>query len=477
MEKRLVIRADGGRDVGLGHWFRCLFLVSCYRKIAPDLRVMFFTKNAADFKNVFPDTDIEVFQIGTEEGFINEVQEQDIVLLDGYFFTKDYFSKLHQIKAFIILVDDLQTSGAQADVIINHAPGTISADYKFVTPYTAFYLGGDFSMVSEVFRRSKTRKEKRLESLLVCMGGADPCNKTAFLLGAYKNFLNTYKNVFVVTGQQYQHDESLVEHQTTVANMQILKGIDKQEMAELMRKSGTAILPASTMALEYAHVGGILGIIKTAENQEQLHKGLLMEGVAKSVEEIISARDNSILYDQLSDMQSQLFDGISIDRFTKLFKEVELQKTIQMREARIEDVSIIFNWASDKGIRKYSFSKEEIIWSEHQKWFSLKLEDKNCLYLIAQSEGTAVGSIRFDIKDKEAFISYLVDSQFHGKGLGRIILAEGIKRLIESQKTFRYLVGFVLTENNASIRIFERLGFKKEAAEGNLKYFKEVENE
>src|SRR5690606_29582914 len=97
-----------------------------------------------------------------------------------------------------------------------------------------------------------------------------------------------------------------------------------------------------------------------------------------------------------------------------------------------------------------------------------------CLYFIAEIGNDPIGSVRFDIYNKEALISYLVDRNQHGRGLGRIILAEGIKKLLSQGKDLKAISGFVMMENVASIKVFERMGFERSAEEGKIKYYKKL---
>src|SRR5690606_9855241 len=159
----------------------------------------------------------------------------------------------------------------------------------------------------------------------------------------------------------------------------------------------------------------------------RLYKGLLSEKIASPMEQVLIKNGRSTLYDLHLKKQRLLFDGDSTKRFNKLFSEINTQLLINLRLAKIEDAELTYEWASDPHIRKYSFSKEKISWQNHQHWFGQKINDVNCLYFIAEIGNDPIGSVRFDIYNKEALISYLVDRNQHGRGLGRIILAEGIK--------------------------------------------------
>src|SRR5690606_3608369 len=107
MENRIIIRADGGRSLGLGHWSRCLFLLSCFKNISPDLSCVFFTRNLQALSESFPDERLEIVQLENEEELVKSVNSKDIILIDLYHFEPEYLRQLKGKNAFIIFVDDL----------------------------------------------------------------------------------------------------------------------------------------------------------------------------------------------------------------------------------------------------------------------------------------------------------------------------------------------------------------------------------
>ncbi|QIH31565.1 GNAT family N-acetyltransferase [Sphingobacterium sp. DR205] len=150
--------------------------------------------------------------------------------------------------------------------------------------------------------------------------------------------------------------------------------------------------------------------------------------------------------------------------------------TLSLRLANREDVEISFTWASDPSIRKYSFNKNLITKQEHTKWFLNKLKDQNCIYLILEDAiNNKLGSIRIDRDNDSWIISYLIDRKYHGRGLGTQILRLLEDYIIVNQLNRILLVGYVLKENSASIRIFEKLDYKKIVEENeSVKFIKEI---
>jgi RimJ/RimL family protein N-acetyltransferase len=137
---------------------------------------------------------------------------------------------------------------------------------------------------------------------------------------------------------------------------------------------------------------------------------------------------------------------------------------LKLREATKNDVDLTFQWASDKNIRKYSFQQEAITQEMHHAWYNSKINDPDCLYLLMEKD-----------KENEALISYLIDHKYHGHGYGNAILSLSLGVVTEKHPTLKQLVGFVLPENIASRKIFERQGYLLDSSDQKkLKYIKQL---
>jgi UDP-2,4-diacetamido-2,4,6-trideoxy-beta-L-altropyranose hydrolase len=469
------IRAEGGARIGLGHWSRSLFLASC---IDPAPRKILFTKEAQAFKESFPDADVEVIALQQEEEFVDTVRANEIVLFDLYDYPEVYANQLRNKKPIIVHIDDFN-SAPVADVIINQSPLLIPAFYKKPAHYASFFLGTNYSLVASSFNESQNVSEDvRKKTLLIAMGGADPADRTASMLTQAMS-LRYFERIEVIVGAQYNGYENLSALVQLDSRVVIHRAIKKEQVAACMQRAGVAFLSASTMALEYAHCRGLLGIVQTVDNQENLFQGLIRSGAAMRVEEILSASvDLDAWYEKLVANQRMLFDGKSADRFRTLFNELQLQQRLNMRRAAAEDKEVTFAWASDPAIRAYSFSKAAISWEGHSSWFDQKITSSSCLYLIASIDGKPVGSIRFDKVESNLVVSYLIDKSFHGKGLGRILLAAGMRELTEEWLDVQNIIGYVQPSNIPSVRIFERLGFSRidddRQYPGAIKFYKKI---
>lgn len=151
-----------------------------------------------------------------------------------------------------------------------------------------------------------------------------------------------------------------------------------------------------------------------------------------------------------------LFD----EEFIDVVFHSKINRNVVLRDATEGDIHKTFEWANDVVIRRYSVNKDVIKYEDHLVWFINKIKSDKCLYLIAEMDNIPIGSIRFDINESSALISYLLDIKFHGKGLGRALLFEGVKKLIQTS-SIKKISGMVFKDNIASMKSFSHLGYNK----------------
>ena len=132
------------------------------------------------------------------------------------------------------------------------------------------------------------------------------------------------------------------------------------------------------------------------------------------------------------------------------------------KEVLNSDCELLFNWANNPLVRKYSKNTNPILWENHVSWLDSKLSSQDCIYLLLIDEGIAVGSIRFDkSSDNSLLISYLIEPRLHGRGYGTKILDLGITAATKRFGASVVLHAWVSNENMASIKIFEKFEFKR----------------
>lgn len=160
------------------------------------------------------------------------------------------------------------------------------------------------------------------------------------------------------------------------------------------------------------------------------------------------------------------------DKFIDVLFHSKINR-LRLRSATIDDELITFYWVNDPQIRKFSFSQKEIKIEEHHMWLENKLNDENCFYYILENIlGKPLGSIRVDINGFEGVLSYLIDSDSFGKGLGFAILRMLEKKIKKEKIPVKKLVGNVFKKNEASVRIFEKLEYESKDEDDLFHFFK-----
>lgn len=159
-------------------------------------------------------------------------------------------------------------------------------------------------------------------------------------------------------------------------------------------------------------------------------------------------------------------------RFEGVYKDViihaKYNRQIQLREVTEADLEVTYNWATNPEVRKHSINQSSITLESHTQWFMAKLKAANCLYTIAEYNQQPVGSFRLDlIEDGTGLISYLLDPDYHGLGLGSKLLEAGVSFAKKSDQV-QVIIGDVMVENQASIKSFQKMGFTRTGIKNNL---------
>jgi len=94
----------------------------------------------------------------------------------------------------------------------------------------------------------------------------------------------------------------------------------------------------------------------------------------------------------------------------------------------------------------------------HEKWFATKLRSDNSLMLVNEFKNEPAGLVRFDIEEINSVVGILMDKKFRSKGLSFLMLEKSSKAYFETFS--KPILAFIKESNIASIKTFEKAGFK-----------------
>jgi len=474
------IRCDGGTDIGMGHVVRCLALA---QMLAEFFDVMFIVQ----------ETDNTIYQWIEQHGFpyltITRCKEENtcasllvdalnsiakkgsIVVLDGYHFQTHHQHRLKEEGYRVVAIDDLHAWHHSADAILNHAPGMEGSVYKTESS-TRLLLGADYALLrpTMLLAAKQVRTIKQIQHFLISMGAADEKNFTLF----FAEILNTrFPNAHVhllVSSINPNLDLLRAFAEAKTEKVSVHLNLSTEELTKLLLQSDVVICPASTISMEACAAGCTLITGYTADNQRGILAGLIKDDACFSLgnfavlestqtgTQLSSWLTNNSTREKQFEHQRKLIDGRSGLRIALAFLEIE--KSISVRRANVNDADLYFQWANDADVRANSFQSAPIKWNTHLEWFQAIIKStENALYLYSVHEVPA-GQIRLKMEGSKALINYSLAADFRGQGLGKWMLRHIILYAATYHTDVKNLEGWVKKSNIASLKAFESAGFR-----------------
>lgn len=331
-KKKILFRADGNAETGLGHLYRLFALVEIYKK---QFEFVFLTKENS-ILDVIP-RDYLIETITNDISIIDEPQwihshfppEEYIIVADGYQFTGLYQKNLKNKGYQLIYIDDLAKEHMYADVVVNHSPYVQEKHYK-KEAYTKLALGTQYALLRPLFLKAakKNRVIKLIDSAFICFGGADPFNLTLKATKALLQFEN-FKNIHIVLGGAYPYQDIFDLEKKCTDKITTYRNLSEEQLIKIMEQCNFAIAPASTILYELSCVKMPIFSGFYVDNQELIYKGFLNhEAIYKGgdlinyqvldfVDKLKQFIESDKIYDQI-EAQKELFDDKIVNRHLNL---------------------------------------------------------------------------------------------------------------------------------------------------------------
>src|SRR5262249_40362740 len=154
--RNLLIRAEGGEKIGLGHLVRCRALAHAWRQAGGNVQFVSADEDAAQTAAMAASMDAEW------------------VAVDGYHFGADYVETLQQAGLRVLFIDDNgHADRYPADLVLNqnlHASGKL---YTARSAHTALLLGPRYAFLRSEFLQARRDSEipQLARKVLVTLGG------------------------------------------------------------------------------------------------------------------------------------------------------------------------------------------------------------------------------------------------------------------------------------------------------------------
>ncbi|MFL5764350.1 MAG: UDP-2,4-diacetamido-2,4,6-trideoxy-beta-L-altropyranose hydrolase [Bacteroidia bacterium] len=477
MKPKLVIRADGGTAIGMGHIIRSLALADMLKH---DFQIMFAVQQPSEhvIRAIHKITET-IFHLPLETDPEKDVKNlagfldpSDIVLLDGYEFRTDYQKTIKAKGCKLVAIDDLHSWHHVADMIINHAATAERSDYS-AEPYTKYLLGPDYALLRAPFLEKKEiRAIAAIKNVFISMGAADANNITQKFCEALTG-IQGIGEIHLMLGAANPHLGKIDELIAKSSSVKIHKHFDisADELVSLLQKCDVAICPASSISMECCATG--IGLLSgyTADNQKGILRGLIQNKVAISLGDLnllsisaIQEQFSQLAIEDLNDLvrqQSKYIDGKSPERFRTAFAGLR-KEPLHFRMATPADTDFYFIWTNDPLVRAQSYNQSQVKYEDHVKWFNAKLSSGTCFfYLFLNAAEKPVGQVRIDTSGKETVIGISVDPDFRGKGLAADMLSIAGDDFL-TKNPDATITAYIKIGNDASYNSFLKAGFGNE---------------
>jgi UDP-2,4-diacetamido-2,4,6-trideoxy-beta-L-altropyranose hydrolase len=476
--QRVVIRCDGGRNIGLGHSMRCLALADMLRN---QFQILF----------VLQETSEDVYALIQREGWTYEVLpasddvekdlplltalliQGDIVVLDGYEFKTEYQYAIRQKDCRVVAIDDLHAWHHYADVIINHAGGVSERSYS-CEAYTHLMLGPSHALLRKEFfeQQSIYHDNGEWSRFFISMGAADTGGNTLKVAHALLSW-PTIKKIVLMVSTLNPHIEALKKFEVEQDRVTIAYNLNAAQLIEYLQNTDVVICPASTIALETCAIGRYLLTGYTAANQLNILHGLISAEMAFSLGDINMISSVDVLEklksfhmlskrNQMLINQKAVINGTTKERIQRVFRSLNSSRQdVICRPARRDDLLLYFEWVNEIEVRKNSFQTSQVSLLDHTNWFERQIQSPNTLMLLFFQNDTPIGQARFAIQEDKATINLSIAKDHRGKGFASSLISRASAELTERRPEIKQILAEVKPSNNVSSRAFERCGFSE----------------
>ena len=260
--KRIVLRADGYKTLGMGHIYHCLTLA--YNLTGHD--VMFVSRRqhkegVEKIKASF----MPLTLIDSDEDFFNFLRQwkADIVVNDCLDTSEAYVRMLKTLVRRVVTIEDLGAGTRHADAVIN-------ALYQEETPAPKHFCGEKYTCLRDEFLTKKPRQfSDEVKNVLVVFGGTDPCGLTVKVYETVLLIKEKYPQMTFtfILGSGYDLSGDRLKPAET-DRIRVLA--DVRRISDYMQAADLAFTSQGRTVFELAALG-VPSIVMAQNEREQLH--------------------------------------------------------------------------------------------------------------------------------------------------------------------------------------------------------------
>lgn len=447
----VIILTEGGKDYGFGHVARCSSIYQAFEKFNVSPQFIINGDNSIDA--ILQNIDYTICDWKNLE-----FNDEDIVVIDSYHASSDFYQKISDTVSLAIYIDDNNRLEYPKGIVVN---GTILA----TTSRDDFLFGSKYTPLRQDFWDANVISIKEdIKTVLITLGGNDLRNLTPKVVDLLKNESFTKK---VIIGNSFDNVDEIEKFDD-----ELIHAPDSKQMLEAMESVDLAISSAGQTLYELARVGVPTIAIGVVDNQINNIKNWQKQGFIEfagfwddvDLEKNILTKLDLLKKSNLRKIKQingiNAVDGKGSLRIAKIALNRYYKDNSIFREIKKEDCLKIFEIANDEEVRKSSFNTDKIDLETHKKWFNKILDDDSTKFLVLEYKSEIIGQLRFDFDERYPVISISMNKKYRGLGLSKYLLNKGIAYIKENYN-HNILIADIKRTNGKSISFFETMGFEK----------------
>lgn len=279
------IRADGGKEIGIGHVMRCLSIADALRGMGEQVCFLLADSSAVPLlerqeqKYRILNSSYQHPEEELKELLPLLAKSRDSVFLaDSYYITDTYLRRVRDHMP-VCYMDDRGISGLPVDLLINY---NISADVSLYEcsgdEGTSYLLGTEYAPLRREFQEVPYQVREQVRRVLLTTGGSDKYNLAGKILEeALANEETQNLEYCVVSGAYNEYLPALLEIGKRHPRVQVFSNVT--DMSELMRICDIAVTAGGSTMYELSSVGVPIICFSYVDNQEKIVEGFRNRGI------------------------------------------------------------------------------------------------------------------------------------------------------------------------------------------------------
>lgn len=471
---RLVIRADGGPQIGGGHIVRCLTLAKEAARRNHDVQ---FIVAAGPMAERVRDAGFAVAALSAEAhmpevhpphagwleaswqadaAFTAKVvadMQADWLIWDHYGLDWRWVMKARAARAGlrVLALDDLDDRELGSDMVLDPARMGMSAR-QYSVP--AALHGPQFALLRPEFAQLRpaalARRGGPVRRVLIVPGIMDAAGLAPAALRALDGIDLQVEVVMGAASQSVDEVKAMV-----ATNPYWTLTLDATDVGQRMVAADLCIGAGGGTAWERCCMGLPSVVVAVARNQDA---GIAVLAEAGAVVTATLDRLRGVVVKAIADapklatQAAGLCDGLGARRVLDALEA-------RLRPITVNDARQLFTWRNQPHIRASSHTQTPLVWEDHTIWVTRALQHKETFWRIYQEGGRDIGAVM--VTDKGGGIcqwSFYIGATDAPRGAGGRMLAMVLSSLAD-QTDAVMIEGEVLAGNTASVRLHERLRF------------------